>query len=454
MAFSKNRRLADLVSSAGEVSSFVDASVTHADLHTSMDLTGKTVTVANASTGDNDTTAANTAFVQQEIAALVDSAPGTLNTLNELAAALGDDASFSTTVTDSIATKLPLAGGTLTGNLIGTQAFFSPNTAGKNTITITTNAVDDGRIRIKSNTTDKVDIQANGISYFNGGNVGIGTTSPSTALHVSAGDGSAELTVARTGTYASSWSLKPYNADFFIRESGSDRVTIKAGGNVGIGTGSPSKKLAISNGGAQGIELSPEESGVSRIFSYNRSSNAYTPLNIQGEYIMFGTGTSNAERVRINAEGIAFNGDSAAANSLDDYEEGTWTPDLRNHTSSFSTQTWNAGPTAVYTKIGDLVYIHLSGRLSAVAGNGTGEFRIFGLPFVPRNTGGYQEFRLNFILGNQPTASDSYAAFAFVRNGGTDFGTRLLNGADTIFQANRIDNDTFFSIYGCYKTAS
>ena len=51
------------------------------------------------------------------IAAITDSAPGTLDTLNELAAALGDDASFSTTVTNSIATKLPLAGGTLTGNL-------------------------------------------------------------------------------------------------------------------------------------------------------------------------------------------------------------------------------------------------------------------------------------------------------------------------------------------------
>ena len=40
-----------------------------------------------------------------------------MNTLNELAAALGDDANFSTTVTNSIATKLPLAGGTMTGNL-------------------------------------------------------------------------------------------------------------------------------------------------------------------------------------------------------------------------------------------------------------------------------------------------------------------------------------------------
>ena len=49
------------------------------------------------------------------VSLIVDAAPGTLNTLNELAAALGDDASFSTTVTNSIATKLPLAGGTLTG---------------------------------------------------------------------------------------------------------------------------------------------------------------------------------------------------------------------------------------------------------------------------------------------------------------------------------------------------
>jgi hypothetical protein len=51
------------------------------------------------------------------VALVVDSAPSTLNTLNELAAALGDDANFSTTVTNSIAAKLPLAGGAMTGNL-------------------------------------------------------------------------------------------------------------------------------------------------------------------------------------------------------------------------------------------------------------------------------------------------------------------------------------------------
>ena len=64
-------------------------------------------------------------FVNTAVANLVDSAPTTLDTLNELAAALGDDPNFATTVTNSIATKLPLAGGTLTGNLNGTTATFT-----------------------------------------------------------------------------------------------------------------------------------------------------------------------------------------------------------------------------------------------------------------------------------------------------------------------------------------
>ena len=57
------------------------------------------------------------AYVDNEVAGLVDSAPAALDTLNELAAALNDDASFSTTVTNSLATKLNLAGGDMTGHL-------------------------------------------------------------------------------------------------------------------------------------------------------------------------------------------------------------------------------------------------------------------------------------------------------------------------------------------------
>ena len=75
------------------------------------------VTATTQSAGDNSTKVATTAYTDTAITNLIDSSPSTLNTLNELAAALGDDANFSTTVTNSIATKLPLAGGTLTGNL-------------------------------------------------------------------------------------------------------------------------------------------------------------------------------------------------------------------------------------------------------------------------------------------------------------------------------------------------
>ena len=57
------------------------------------------------------------AYVDTEVANLVDSAPAALDTLNELAAALNDDASFSTTVTNSLATKLNLSGGDMTGHL-------------------------------------------------------------------------------------------------------------------------------------------------------------------------------------------------------------------------------------------------------------------------------------------------------------------------------------------------
>ena len=58
------------------------------------------------------------AYVDAQVNGLVDAAPGTLNTLNELAAALGDDANYATTVNNNIASKLPLAGGTLTGNIV------------------------------------------------------------------------------------------------------------------------------------------------------------------------------------------------------------------------------------------------------------------------------------------------------------------------------------------------
>ncbi|HCB8617869.1 TPA: phage tail protein [Escherichia coli] len=69
-------------------------------------LTG-TPTTPTAQQGTNNTQIASTAFVMAAIAALVDSSPDALNTLNELAAALGNDPNFATTMTNSLAGKQP-----------------------------------------------------------------------------------------------------------------------------------------------------------------------------------------------------------------------------------------------------------------------------------------------------------------------------------------------------------
>lgn len=68
-----------------------------------------TPTAPTAASGTNTTQIASTAFVQATIAALVDAAPGALDTLNELAAALGDDPNFATTFTNGLAGKLATA---------------------------------------------------------------------------------------------------------------------------------------------------------------------------------------------------------------------------------------------------------------------------------------------------------------------------------------------------------
>jgi hypothetical protein len=84
----------------------------------SPDLTG-VPTAPTATAGTNTTQIATTAFVSGAVSDLVASAPATLNTLNELAVALGNDANFSTSITNSIATKAPLADPTFTGTVSG-----------------------------------------------------------------------------------------------------------------------------------------------------------------------------------------------------------------------------------------------------------------------------------------------------------------------------------------------
>ena len=75
-------------------------------------------TATTQAESDDSTKIATTAYVVDKITTLIGGAPSTLNDLNELAAAINDDANYNSTLTTALATKLPLAGGTMTGDVL------------------------------------------------------------------------------------------------------------------------------------------------------------------------------------------------------------------------------------------------------------------------------------------------------------------------------------------------
>ena len=250
-------------------------------------------TTTTQSASDNSTKIATTAYVETAVANLVASAPSALNTLDELAAALNDDASFSTTVTNSIATKLPLAGGTLTGALVGTTATFAGGAANNNDDAniLTLNASQHARLLVDTSSTSghraTLALESNGneltlgttgsASYLTsvgnleitGGNVGINYSTPKEKLHVV---GAAVF----DGNHATA--TNAFRAD--------EGVLIHGAGNVGYVT-------AVSNGNNNiGLQLRALNSGSANSEQLVLNSNglvgigktpAFASLEIEGD---------------------------------------------------------------------------------------------------------------------------------------------------------------------------
>jgi len=100
------------------------------------------------------------------------------------------------------------------------------------------------------------------------------------------------------------------------------------------------------------------------------------------------TGAGN-ERFRVLGDGgVTFNGDTAAANALDDYEEGTWTPTVEG-ASTAGVATYNSASTwGRYTKVGNSVHLWFSIEVTGYTTNPSGQFLVKGVPFTPPSTEG------------------------------------------------------------------
>ena len=143
--------------------------------------------------------------------------------------------------------------------------------------------------------------------------------------------------------------------------------------SVGIATASPVpnvlKGLDIQYGTETkgGVQVNPS-TGEVRIGALNSTGDYFVTLY-----------ADNAERLRILAAGgLTFNGDTAAANALDDYEEGTWTPGIKFSTTAATVSVTHA----TYTKIGRMVHCMITALRPTNFNGGTGNISLTGLPFT------------------------------------------------------------------------
>ena len=221
--------------------------------------------------------------------------------------------------------------------------------------------------------------------------------------------------------------------------SGADanKVKIESGDQLGVGT-TPTHPLTVngqiksigSNGETVQLQTSNQFSGVSfigsdgtrdAIMDYDHTNGVMSlKAHTAGHLINFTTG-GYTERFRITDNGVTFNGDTAAANALDDYEEGTFTPTMST-AGSYGAQL------GFYTKVGRIVHCQIT--LQWVnSGTSTGTlgglpFTVFGQNYVTIVSREYyssgETWNANLAIGGTSSYSFTYSNNqSTVTNGGT-----------------------------------
>ena len=212
--------------------------------------------------------------------------------------------------------------------------------------------------------------------------------------------------------------------DFRVESNGNANMLKVDGGNNRVGVGcDPSADFHVDSSGGGVIRVSRNSASTSNFMALESDGTNGTVKAVQSLIVSAGGG----EVARFTSGGLAIGG-TGAANTLDDYEEGTWTPVLGS-TGSYSGQQY-AQQVGNYTKIGRQVTLHMVIQLTD-AGTVGDYSTIFGLPFTPAST---SEGSIPFAVWKITLTSGHSPIGIFYTGGSARIYLQQQDGAGTLDQ--------------------